>query len=84
MHTARSGVCSRYKFETYVRPILSVLADKCDFIRWNRRLEHDNHHETMPPQVTGIVDTMPIVTECGDPLLRRMLCSLTTCCAARA
>ena len=72
MRTKRS-TCSNYAFDKYVKEVLHVLSSRMNFIRWNRRLELNNHHEAFPARVTGIVDTFPVVVECGDSEVGRLL-----------
>jgi len=60
LHTPETGHVGKKAFYKHVAPIMIALAKHADMIRWENRLDYDNHCLVFPVGVTGIVDCFPI------------------------
>jgi hypothetical protein len=56
LYTPTTGFILRDRFYGRVLPILFIIANNIDQIRWENRLRYDNHVYHFPKYITGIVD----------------------------
>lgn len=55
--------CSSFTVQTKIIPLLYMLANVCNEILWNDRLDPWNHCRDFPRHVTGMVDTLPVYVQ---------------------